>query len=89
MKRSEQEIYDLIRSIAEQHKRIRTVLLNGSRANTKIDKDGFQDFDIVFFVKDLAYFRNNPNWIDVFGERIILQKPNTMEVPGIPPIGEM
>ena len=78
--RSEEEIYRLILSVAKKDDRIRAVVLNGSRANDKIKKDSFQDFDILFLVNELESFNCNPNWIDVFGERIIFQTPNSMKL---------
>ncbi len=78
--RSEDQIFELIRSVAQKDERIRCVMLNGSRVNKNIGKDHLQDFDIVYFVKDLDSFARTPNWIDVFGKRIILQKPNSMNL---------
>lgn len=84
--RSEQEILSLIKSIATNDPRIRAVLVNGSRANDKIIPDEYQDFDIVFLVNDLASFDADPDWIDVFGERIIMQMPDNMEIVDEPPV---
>lgn len=81
--RSEQEMLDLILGTARQDDRIRAVILNGSRADPAAPHDFFQDFDIVYVVSDAAPFRHNPRWIDVFGERMILQLPDDM--PGPPP----
>jgi aminoglycoside 6-adenylyltransferase len=78
--RSEQEIFSLIKQIADNDERIRAVLLNGSRANPNALKDKYQDYDILFLVKDLESFIRNPGWIDVFGERIILQMPDAMNI---------
>ncbi len=78
--RSESEIYALINNIADSSKRIRAVLLNGSRVNSKIVKDNFQDFDIVFIVRDLDSFLKDPAWVDVFGKRIIMQIPDAMNL---------
>ena len=77
--RSEQEVFDLILGIARQDKRIRAVILNGSRANPNAPRDPFQDFDIVYVVTEIASFRADPSWIDCFGERMILQIPDDME----------
>ncbi len=41
--RSEKEMIDLILSVAQADERIRAVLLVGSRANTDVPKDTFQD----------------------------------------------
>jgi aminoglycoside 6-adenylyltransferase len=76
--RSEQEIYDLILSTAREDERVRAVILNGSRANPNARRDPFQDFDVVYVVTESASFRRDLGWIDVLGERMILQLPDEM-----------
>jgi aminoglycoside 6-adenylyltransferase len=76
--RSEQEMYDLILDTAKQDERIRAVILNGSRANPAARRDIFQDFDIQYIVRDIESYRQEPGWIDRFGERMILQMPDDM-----------
>ncbi|MEJ0101666.1 MAG: aminoglycoside 6-adenylyltransferase [Bacteroidota bacterium] len=76
--RSEGEITNLILNVAESNDRIRAVLLNGSRANPKAKKDSFQDYDIVYIVREINSFVSDHSWIDVFGDRIILQMPEEM-----------
>lgn len=76
--RSEQEMYALILETARADERIRAVILNGSRANPNAPRDLFQDFDIVYLVTDVAPFVENPQWLERFGERMILQTPDTM-----------
>jgi len=76
--RNEQELMALIVDVANRDDRIRAVLLNGSRANPTISKDIFQDYDIVYVVSNMSEFLANHNWIDVFGERLILQLPEEM-----------
>jgi aminoglycoside 6-adenylyltransferase len=76
--RSEEEVITLILDVAKADKRIRVVLLNGSRANPDIKKDKFQDFDIVYIVNEINTFLTDPAWIDIFGERLILQMPDDM-----------
>lgn len=76
--RTEQEMLNLILSTARQDERIRAVILNGSRANPNAHRDLFQDFDILYIVTDVAAFRDDARWVDRFGERIILQLPDTM-----------
>lgn len=77
--RTEQEMLDLILNIAKKDERIRIVGLNGSRTNIKIPKDIFQDFDIVYIVTDVKSFVEDKNWIDIFGNRIIMQIPESLE----------
>jgi len=78
--RTEREIYDIILNFAEADKRIRMVTLEGSRTNTNIPPDDFQDYDITFFVTEMQSFIDDDRWLDVFGERLILQKPEDMEL---------
>lgn len=76
--RTEQAMYELIVDTARRDERIRAVLLNGSRANPNAPRDAFQDYDVVYLVTDVASFRQDPGWIDPFGERMILQLPDEM-----------
>jgi aminoglycoside 6-adenylyltransferase len=76
--RSEREMMELILNTARADERIRAVILNGSRADPEAKRDIFQDYDIVFLVTEVASFRRNPEWIDCFGERMILQTPDAM-----------
>jgi len=79
--RTEQEMFDLILSVAKADERIRAVLMNGSRANPNAPKDKYQDFDIAYMVTDVDSFTKDHSWIDVFGKRLILQMPETMRYP--------
>ena len=78
--RSEAEIKALIISVATNDNRIRSVLLNGSRANPNITPDRYQDFDVVFIVNDVKSFTSNHDWTNVFGEVIIRQLPDEMTI---------
>jgi len=78
--RSDEEIKKLILNTAETDPRIRAVILNGSRANPNAPADKFRDFDIVYYVNEIESFTCDLSWIDVFGERIILQMPDEMEL---------
>ena len=73
--RSDEEIIDLILKIASQDERIRIVAMNGSRVNKNARQDAYQDFDIVFLVKDMQSFLKNKKWVDIFGKRLIMQTP--------------
>jgi aminoglycoside 6-adenylyltransferase len=79
--RTETEMLALIVDTAKQDERIRAVLLNGSRANPNAQRDLFQDYDIVYIVRDPSSFRRDPAWIDRFGDRMILQRPEEMDDP--------
>lgn len=78
--RTEKEIYDLVLNFAFQDERIRIVTLEGSRTNVNITKDNLQDYDITFFVIDMGEFLKSDDWLSVFGNRIMMQKPEDMEL---------
>ncbi len=79
--RSESEMMDLILGTAREDERIRAVMMNGSRANPNAPRDFFQDFDIVYFVTGVDSFKQEPHWIERFGEMMILQLPDDMTDP--------
>ncbi len=79
--RSECEMLDLILGYARSDERVRAVILDGSRLDPDSPRDPFQDYDIIYVVTNLASFKQTPNWIDVFGERMILQLPDDMCPP--------
>ena len=79
--RSEQEMLDMVLGFARGDERVRAVIMNGSRANPGAPKDKFQDYDLVFVVRELLSFTRNHEWIGVFGKRLILQMPELMRYP--------
>lgn len=79
--RSEHEMLALIINTAQNDERIRAAMLNGSRVSPNAKRDIFQDFDIIYFVTDLASFTKDHTWIERFGELMILQMPEAMEDP--------
>jgi len=83
--RTETEMMDLILGVARGDDCIRALIMNGSRANPNAPRDIFQDFDVVFVVRDAAPFRQNYEWISQFGEIMMMQIPEDMVYP--PPIG--
>lgn len=78
--RTEQEMFVLILDFARQDERIRVVVMNGSRANPHAPRDVFQDYDIVFVVTEMDSFLASDAWLDYFGRRVIMQKPEGMEL---------
>ncbi len=74
--RTEREMTELILNAARQDERIRAVIMNGSRVNPNAPRDIFQDFDIVYLVTDVTPFVNDSQWIERFGERMIMQIPD-------------
>ena len=78
--RTEREMLDLIMNFARSDQRIRIVSMEGSRTNANVPKDDFQDYDISFLVTDTDSFIKNDDWLNVFGKRIIMQKPEAMDL---------
>ena len=78
--RTEDEMMHLILSCANTDDRIRVVGMEGSRTNKSIASDHFQDYDITYLVTDMKPFVENEKWLDVFGERIFMQKPENMSL---------
>lgn len=81
--RTYNEMMNLLLGVAESDERIRAVCMNGSRTNPNARKDPFQDYDIVYIVRNVHSFVSDTGWIDRFGERIIMQTPEKMTL--IPP----
>ena len=79
--RTEKEMLDLILNVARNEEGIRAVIMNGSRVNPQAKKDAFQDFDIVYFVRDVEPYKRNQAFISQFGEMMILQTPEDMVDP--------
>jgi aminoglycoside 6-adenylyltransferase len=79
--RSEKEMLHLILNIAKNDEGIRAVIMNGSRVNPHAKKDPFQDFDIVYFVRDVEPYKRNLEFIRPFGDLMILQTPEDMIDP--------
>ena len=78
--RTEAQIISLIINTTRSNEKIRAVLLNGSRVNKLVKNDDLQDFDLVYLVKDIRFFISNPNWIDVFGKRLLMQTPDALSL---------
>lgn len=76
--RTEQEMFDLILDFARQDEPVRVVAMNGSRANPNIKPDNYQDFDIVYIVTEMDSFLSDDAWLEYFGRRIIMQKPDAV-----------
>lgn len=78
--RTEREMMDVILSFAQENEYIKVVGMEGSRTNTTVPKDDFQDYDITYIVTDMPAFVENEEWLDVFGKRIFMQKPEAMSL---------
>lgn len=78
--RTEKEMMHLILTFAKNDPRIRVVGMEGSRANVNVAKDEFQDYDISYLVTDMESFKKDDRWLDYFGKRNIMQKPEAMSL---------
>ncbi len=69
-------ILDQILQFAESISAVKVVVMNGSRVNPNAPKDEFQDYDLIFFVEDLAKhdFKSDLSWINRFGKPVISQQ---------------
>jgi len=75
--RTEKEMFDLILGQAKRDERIRAVYMNGSRTNSNVPKDKYQDYDIVYVVTETESFIKDRSWIDELGEILIMQEPDS------------
>ena len=75
--RTEQEMFDLILEFARNDPRIRAVYMNGSRTDPNAKRDIFQDYDIVYVVSETRPFINDKSWLEIFGERAVMQEPDS------------
>ncbi len=80
--RDEKTMYQLFMDIAGADDRILAVYMNGSRTNQIVPKDIFQDYDIVFVVKETKPFIEDKEWINKFGDILYMQYPD--EHPDFP-----
>lgn len=74
--RDEAAMYRLFTDIANADDRILAVYMNGSRTNPNVPRDIFQDYDIVFVVKDTKPFIEDKAWIGRFGNILYMQYPD-------------
>lgn len=63
-------MFDLILEIAERDERIRGAYLNGSRANPNVPEDIFQDYDVVYVVRETKSFIEDKHWIEQFADGV-------------------
>lgn len=71
--RTKETMKQLILDVAKNDRRVRGIILNGSRANPNAVQDNYMDFDVVYYVDDFESFPKDNKWIDVFGKRFLMQ----------------
>lgn len=74
--RSEEEMYRLFLDIAREDPRVLALYMNGSRVNPNAERDIFQDYDIVYVVKETESFRCDGDWLPRFGKVLYMQYPD-------------
>ncbi|MDE6846397.1 MAG: aminoglycoside 6-adenylyltransferase [Lachnospiraceae bacterium] len=74
--RDESIMYKLFLDIANADDRILAVYMNGSRTNANVPKDIFQDYDIVYVVKETKPFIEDKDWTRKFGNVLYMQYPD-------------
>ncbi len=72
--RTDQEMMDLIIHTAQKDERVLAAYLKGSRTNPHVLRDRYQDFDVMYVVRETAGFIADPSWLDVFGTVILKQE---------------
>ena len=70
---------DKIDRMDKNDERVRAVYMEGSRVNKNAPKDMFQDYDIVYVVKETKSFIDNKNWINIFGKILFMQYREVMQ----------
>ena len=71
---TEKEMFDIIINTARSDDRVLAAYLKGSRANPNVPRDIYQDFDIMYVVKETGSFRADPSWMNPFGKVILKQE---------------
>ena len=72
--RTEKEMMDLIIQTAKEDDRVLAAYLKGSRTNPNVPKDRYQDFDVMYVVRETKSFIADPAWLERFGKIILKQE---------------
>ena len=71
---------NLVMNYAKTNEDIRVITMEGSRLNIHAPKDEFQDYDITFITKNMDKYIKDKSWLDIFGERLMMQEPEGMSL---------
>lgn len=74
--RNESEMLNIIIDTAQSDDRVFAAYLNGSRANPNAPKDRYQDFDVMYVVRETESFRKDTSWMTKFGKIVLQQEQN-------------
>ena len=72
--RTEKEMYQIIMDTARTDDRVLAAYLKGSRTNPHVPGDIYQDFDIMYVVKETESFCSDLSWMAPFGKIILKQE---------------
>ncbi|MDA3931387.1 MAG: aminoglycoside 6-adenylyltransferase [Tenericutes bacterium] len=68
-----QALYHKVIDFAKNNDDVRAVVMNGSRVNANIKPDDYQDFDIVYYVREFHRFMEDKQFIKTFGDILVIQ----------------
>jgi aminoglycoside 6-adenylyltransferase len=71
--RRDEILFDKIVKLAKENDNVRVMEMNGSRVNPYVAKDDFQDFDVVFYVRDVNLFKSSFDYESIFGKVLVKQ----------------
>ena len=74
--RNESEMLNIIIDTAQSDDRVFAAYLKGSRANPNAPKDRYQDFDVMYVVRETESFRKDTRWMTKFGKIVLQQEQN-------------
>lgn len=74
--RNEHEMLNLIINAAKSDDRVFAAYLKGSRANPNAPKDRYQDFDVMYVVRETESFIQDTSWMSQFGKVVLQQEQN-------------
>ena len=69
--RSEAEVLTQIDTWAQGETYVRAVILNGSRADSRMQPDFLSDYDLAVYVTDLRPFQESDGWLKRFGSILV------------------
>lgn len=74
--RNESEMLNIIIDTAQSDDRVFAAYLKDSRANPNAPKDRYQDFDVMYVVRETESFRKDTSWMTKFGKIVLQQEQN-------------
>ncbi|MFR9120467.1 MAG: aminoglycoside 6-adenylyltransferase [Streptococcus parasanguinis] len=81
--RTDTEMMNLILQIAESLQVEASGLIRFTSQSSRLPKDEFQDYDVVYIVDDLEDLISDLSWLDQYGNRLIEQHNCTGTPPSV------